>query len=538
MIELTRRFLVLIHALLLAGAVGGQVLAAPVERQPASAPPLWGDLAAGPYRVGFRTIFQFDASRTWRRTRDYTGKFSADPGGRPIQLNVWYPSTDESRQKQMAFVDYVDQTAPSDFSVLNSTMRERNRQNAKNSVTPAQLSALLSTPMYAQANAQAVQGRFPTVLYFGGLNADINANVVLAEFLASHGYVVACISLLGPSDQQLSQSNSPSDLEAIVRDMESVLPTLRDVAHADPARLAVMGHSLGGVESAQLGIRNGNVSAIISLDGTYGFRGSAGVLTNSYGYAPEKVRAAFLDLRRAQGEQGADLDLTPILSFRCADRVLVTLTKMHHSDFTSFAMVAHQFHVATDPIYSGTGWSRETARRGYEITCRIVLDFLDEKTAGRSAPSDKLRQMVAGIEGSTFRHLNAQYAVPTPPEVVAVANKGSLDAVKTLLTSICGDQSVGAGVDADLFNAYGYDLLSRQHFADATVVFEVVAWAHPASANAQDSLADGYLAVGQREKARLAVQRAIELAPADKTMDAESRASFIADEIRRLKQLK
>src|SRR5258708_7062563 len=37
-----------------------------------SAYPLRGDLVAGPYRVGFRRLFRFDASRTWQTPRDFT----------------------------------------------------------------------------------------------------------------------------------------------------------------------------------------------------------------------------------------------------------------------------------------------------------------------------------------------------------------------------------------------------------------------------------------------------------------------------------
>ena len=48
--------------------------------------PLWGDLAAGPYRVGFRAVFRFDRSRTWKSTRDFKGAFSPDLQGRPVQL--------------------------------------------------------------------------------------------------------------------------------------------------------------------------------------------------------------------------------------------------------------------------------------------------------------------------------------------------------------------------------------------------------------------------------------------------------------------
>ena len=41
---------------------------------------------------------------------------------------------------------------------------------------------------------------FPAILYFGGLDAEIDSNVILAEYLASHGYIVASVSLLGPTD--------------------------------------------------------------------------------------------------------------------------------------------------------------------------------------------------------------------------------------------------------------------------------------------------------------------------------------------------
>jgi len=148
----------------------------------------------------------------------------ADANGRPVQLNVWYPAPSDTAGKQMTFGSYVDQTAPAAFSTLNAIMRERNQQNAESSVPSAQLPALLSLPMNAYADAPAMTGRFPTVLYFGGLNGDVNSNVVLAEFLASHGYVVASISLLGLSDQQPSQARTPSDLDTVVRDMELPCP--------------------------------------------------------------------------------------------------------------------------------------------------------------------------------------------------------------------------------------------------------------------------------------------------------------------------
>jgi hypothetical protein len=120
-----------------------------------------------------------------------------------------------------------------------------------------------------------------------------------------------------------------------------------------------MGHSVGGIEAVMLGLRDADVSAVIALDGNYGFPGLSSVLTHSYGYAPEKMRAAFLDLRRAQGAQGNEpLDFSAVESFRHSDRTLITIEKMHHSDFTSFAMIRAQFQIPLPTGYSLNGWNR------------------------------------------------------------------------------------------------------------------------------------------------------------------------------------
>ena len=69
--------------------------------------PLWGDLAPGPDRVGFRAIFRFDLSRTWKKTRNHAGQFSPDAAGRPIQINVWYPARIDGTCDLMTFGKYM-----------------------------------------------------------------------------------------------------------------------------------------------------------------------------------------------------------------------------------------------------------------------------------------------------------------------------------------------------------------------------------------------------------------------------------------------
>jgi hypothetical protein len=503
-----------------------------------SVPPLWGSLRAGDHAVGFRAIFRYDSSRTWKTTRSYDGTFSPDRKGRPIQINVWYPAAVDHSSTKMHFGDYVDQTAPEDFAGLNTIMRQRSRDDAIGSVPPNKIPELQSAEMNAYRDASGAKGTFPVVLYFGGLNAPINSNVILGEYLASHGYVVASISLLGPSDEQNFQSRTANDLESSVRDMEFAWSVLQTEPNIDQTRLSMIGHSVGAIEGVILGLRNADISAVIGLDGTYGFQGLSSVLTHSYGYAPEKMRAAFLDLRRAQGAQGNEpLDLSAVESFRHSDRTFITIEQMHHSDFTSFAMIGAQFQAALPTSYSLNGWNRETGRAGYEEACKIVLSFLDAKVKSDSNALGEIVLLARQNGGISLRHLGAIPPPPSPLEGAALANANGLDGAKHAFITSCGEGNLASCMDESRFNTWGYNLLGQQRQQDALVLFQLNAWAHPQSANAQDSLADGYLSVHDKENARRAVQRAIVLAPSDQMLDGAAKSSFLSQEKTKLQSL-
>jgi tetratricopeptide (TPR) repeat protein len=320
--------------------------------------------------------------------------------------------------------------------------------------------------------------------------------------------------------------------------MEFAWSVLQDEPVVDRTKLAVMGHSVGAIEAVILGLRNANVSAVIALDGTYGFEGLSTVLTHSYGYEPETMRAAFLDLRRAQGAQGnAPLDFTAVESFRHADRTLITIDKMHHSDFTSFAMVGAQFHAPVPTGYPLNGWSRETGRAGYQNACRIVLSFLNAKIKSDAKATVEL-DGVHKMAGVTLRHEAAVPPPPSPLEAATMASAGGIEAAKNAFIASCGKIALGSCMGVERFNTWGYNLLGQRRPKEALALFQLNAWAHPQSANAQDSLADGYLSTGDKESAKAAVQQAIALAPADPSFDAGARASFLTEEAAKLQQIR
>jgi|SRR5579872_871311 len=86
-------------------------------------------------------------------------------------------------------------------------------------------------------------------------------------------------------------------------------------------------------------------------------------------------------------------------------------------------------------------------------------------------------------------------------------------------------------------NLLGYDRLQAGDKEDAIELFKLTAEAYPASANAQDSLSDGYIATGQKDRALAAEEKCLALLPADPN-NAEFKAQLgkvAQDKIAKLK---
>lgn len=496
---------------------------------------LWGSLQPGPHRVGLRTTFLFDASRTWKTTRPYKEPFSPDRNGRPIRLDVWYPAA-AGAQPLMRFRDYIEAPAPKGFADLQNIIAQRDRLIVSLDVPGPAIPALSETRVNAIRNAPAAPGRFPVLLYFGGLNdaATLNA-CVLAEFLASYGYLVATVAPIGSTEDEPDQLRTAVDLESTVRDMEFAWSTLRHEKSVDPARLAVLGHSVGGIEAVIFAMRNQNATAVVGLDGTYHFAGATRVLTDFYSYVPKNFAAALLDLRRTASD---DIDLTPVQALRHSDRELIALPKMHHSDFTAFAMLAERFHLGNTPGYVDTsGWTRATGYDGYQAVCRIVRDYLDETLRNDSSARDRLTADVRNIGGSS-EHIAAAPAPPSIRQLASLVGDGGFEAGKAIVDELSRTIEGEEIVEERPCNALGYELIAEKRFEKGITIFRLCAYTHPASANAQDSLGEGYLAAGQEDLAGAAYERASELAPNDAAIRPEQRKAFSDDERKKAQRLR
>jgi len=504
-----------------------------VNAQQTSSSLPWSELSSGPYRAGYKVIYGLDRSRTWRVTRPYNKEFAPDLDGRPVRVSVWYPAVSRTPSSPMRISDYIHPPGPSNFAEPNAFLAQRDSRVMAEMAPPEAFASMLATPMNAYASAPPARGRFPLVLYSGGVNPYTLSNGIMAELLASHGYIVATVPSLGPSNQQPEQTFTPAEVEASVRDLEFAWQLLREQPNVDNSKLAIFGHSLGGTIAMIFAMRNANVSAVAGLDGTYGFTEGHTSLTNHYSYLPQTMRAAVLDLRRA----GATLNLSSVEAFHHSDRYFITLANVLHGDFTTFVVVARAFHLAP-PANPPSGWSRETGYQGFRQTCRIVNDFLDAKLKGDSKGVELLGTNMAQVVGATFRHAPAQPSPPSASEFGALISEKGFDAAIHIIDRFRRDEPGERVFDERAMNSLGYSLVGEHRFDEAIGVLRLVTYVYPDSANAEDSLGDAYLAAAQSEKARTAYQKALELAPVDPRFDLETRKSFAKDEQTKIEHLK
>jgi dienelactone hydrolase len=520
-------------SLLLLAAAG----VAPSRAQQKSQAPLWGDLPAGPYRVGFRTIYRFDRTRTWRVTRGYEKPFAPDLNGRPIRISVWYPAVGDARSQQLRFESYVNPGGPKEFDELNTILEMR--EKAASSYRDRWRDVLRAF-VNAYSNAPPAGGRFPLVLYAGSLNSTATTTAfVAAEFLASHGYVVATVPVLGPTNEDAEQGQKPSDRERVVQDLEFAWSVLRGQSNVDEAKVGVFGKSIGGIEAVIFAMRNENVSAVVGLDATYGFRGLEKILSDMPDFAPRRMRAAFLDIRRDWDDPAGVLNLSAEHAFHYSDRSFVTVRNMNHFDFDSDAMIAFEFQLPIGPTETANpGRTRESASRGYQNVCRMLLDFFDDRLKGDRRGAERLKADVARAEGGKLKHEDAATPPPSANEFADIIDRRGFDAAVALLDRYRRELPDETVVDADVFNGLGYRLIAARRFPEAIGIMRLVAYAHPDSANASDSLADAYIAAGQTDLARAALQQSLKVIPRDPSLNEANRQYMTKVEQAKLDQLR
>jgi dienelactone hydrolase len=388
----------------------------------------------------------------------------------------------------------------------------------------------LPTAAFANAPPLAAAGRFPVVGYSAGYNNRSHDNSVLAEYLASHGFIVVTVPQLGTSATRLTLRINPVDLETQARDLEFAIGEVLAGENAAPRKLGVMGYSMGGVVALLLAARNPNVDAIVGLDPSIRAPRFVELVTRAPQFEPRNIRAPLLSLQSGNASEASAQDTTVVHALRFADRYVAQVGNAAHGDFSDFAVYADLFALDVQ------GRTAAEARQSHAAVSKAVLAFFQATLGGGGGDTAAFS---AVVRSSPLLHMRFSPRLDAPSErdfAFMVVRRGYEHARAALQAAMARDSGVDV-IDQPTLNRLGYGLLEQGNAAAAVGVFRLNIDAHPKSADAYDSLADGLLGARDTTGAVAAYQQLLTLLEADSTLSADAREEFRRNTQSRLQQL-
>jgi hypothetical protein len=392
----------------------------------AQAPSMWGGLEPGPYAVGVRELLLHDAARPSLQTED--GALVSGESGRQMQIVVWYPAQPIAGPS-LTFEFYVErQVRELDFRPLDESMRSAAREmfraqaaglGGDSSLLRAGLAELYALPVAARLDARSAPGRFPLLLFPAYRTPATNS--ILAEYLASHGYVIASTSLKGSHDAQVEYWTTRG-LETLAADLQFVIAALDTIPFVESDQLGTLGVGIAASGALALQMRNPAVAAFASLEGGITTEGEMALLRRSPFFDVSAVRAPMLAITAPH----PSVDPERLELYRYATRHLVHFPAMGEFWFLNFGMLESNVPGIIGPPPGDT-------RAGFEAAARHVRRFFD---AYLRADIEARTQLLQDSGQSGLYTARTRPALPAPPTISEVKRMILTDGINALLTLV------------------------------------------------------------------------------------------------------
>jgi dienelactone hydrolase len=272
-------------------------------------------------------------------------------------VSVWYPAGDGGAA--MTLRDYYDEPAASSYAGFLAGAGFR----------ASDIDAMFGAAMAARRNAPRLDGPFPVILIAQG-NAQAAADqAVLAEYLASHGYVVATTPSPMIAMPMTREDEVGPFAERQAVDLLDALTLLATWPSANLSRVGVVGHSFGARAALLVAMRDARVRALVSLDGGIGTATASASFMSAPSFDASKAEAPILHFY-----ERLDAFMTPDFTMLERFPALVTtdeVTGMHHIHFTTLGFVA-----AMLPEFAKTTGAGHDERASIARVAKGTLEFL------------------------------------------------------------------------------------------------------------------------------------------------------------------
>jgi hypothetical protein len=462
----------------------------------------------GPYPVGLKVVNQYDPSRRFPATPDRVEAHGRQ-GSRPLQTLIWYPAL-QSSSKPMTVEDYVE-LADREIH-FDTPDQEHNKWRRR-------LKSSFDISLWAVRDAKPVEQRYPVVIYAPSDSSIAWENADLCEYLASHGYVVLATPSLGPSTRDMTDDLVGINTQAL--DISFLISYADTLPDTDSSKVAVVSFSWGGISSLFAAARDPRIQVLAEMDGS--MRYYPGLVASAGNIHPEQMKIPLLFFTKNEMNYIENLDKTydgkpndtigrsVLNAWTHGDVTFLNMLGMSHPEFCS--MFNRMKNTETFALDQVADYGREDVNTSYSRVALYMLQFLNAYVEHDAAAIAFLGRTPA--ENGVPRHImEIRFNPKSFAEIMrSAARTGEESAWKAFQSFAADPRHRYMTGEEFTINKLGYACLQEKDPSSAVVLFKLNTKAYPDSANASDSLGDGYEATNDIQNARMAYARSVELNP-------------------------
>jgi dienelactone hydrolase len=469
-------------------------------------------LKNGDYTVGFTHYTATDSTRTYTSKPD----INASVTFRPIPVSIWYPSTMNTKNRQpLSVLNYMEVLKEEEewehlhnYFLLDWFSYKNTPENQKH----------LKENTTAFKGLPPAKGAFPVIIYAPGFEFSSIENFALCEVLASHGYIVIASPSRGATSKRFKKPERAIETQA--RDLEFLIKEISSYPSADMNQVGTMGFSFGGLSNVLLQMRNTTIKANMSLDGT--IRYNPNLLKSTPFYDMKKATIPFMHLAQkeipaaAMKEQNIPDSLNTHFTFYDelteSDAYKIRLHNLSHLHFSTLGVLFEERDLKQDK-------SDQKIMASYQLATTYSLHFFntylknDQNSLNfitNTPQENNISEQLISIDSKKASKKSIDF--------YAFLNLAKQKEYKNLLAlyTEMKDRNPSLVIPEGVLNTLGLQLIFDPSKAtEGIAIFEFATTLYPESANLYDSLAEGYVYLGDTKKAIANFKKSLVLNPAN-----------------------
>lgn len=322
-------------------------------------PWIWELSRPGSFNVGYQTV----TSKSFGRPFD-----SSPLTERILPIHVWYPTT-ANKKTVMKFIDFVNAERNNNWRSQSAIeiLQENVLPFTDSFHVVTKVKKLESMPTHSIFKAQPADGKFPLVFMGSGLSSPGFIYTLLAEYLVSHGYVVASMPSLPENTNTMFSFNERGVLNQI-SDTEMAMDAIIRLAFVDSERIVLAGWSLGGASQILFQMKHRIAKAIVSLDAASQYTYGKDLISKSVYYDTAAFETPFLNVTAAGPARYNVQRSTFFFDSLVSVKKQVTFPGLAHSDVLSLSQYVNWVER-----------SKPRTKESFEKMCNVVLLFLNSQ---------------------------------------------------------------------------------------------------------------------------------------------------------------